>query len=86
MLKVTHKVCVAFIVGDFVDEVECDVLPLQVYGLLLGRPWQYDPNAIHAGRENTYYFMHYGKQRTLRPIKDGQIMSDLLLVVCKERI
>ena len=42
MLKVTHKVRVPFTVGDYVDEVECDVLPLEVCGLLLGRPWQYD--------------------------------------------
>jgi hypothetical protein len=39
MLKVTHKVCVPFTVGDYVDEVECDVLPLEVCGLLLGCPW-----------------------------------------------
>jgi hypothetical protein len=39
MLKVTHKVRVPFIVGDYIDEVECDVLPLEVCGLLLGRPW-----------------------------------------------
>ena len=30
MLKVTHKVRVPFTVGDYVDEVECDVLPLEV--------------------------------------------------------
>ena len=45
---------------------ECDVLPLEVCGLLLGRPWQYDHNVIHAGRENTYTFSHDGKQRTLK--------------------
>ena len=38
MLKVTHKVRVPFTVGDYVDEVECDVLPLEVCGLLLDRP------------------------------------------------
>ena len=61
MLKVTHKVRVPFTVGEYVDEVECDVLPLEVCGLLLGRPWQYDRNAIHVGRANTYSFMHDGK-------------------------
>jgi hypothetical protein len=45
MPKITHKVHVPFIVDDYVDEVECDVLPLEVCGLLLGRPWQYDRNA-----------------------------------------
>jgi hypothetical protein len=39
MMKITHKVRVPFTVGDYVDEVECDVLPLEVCGLLLGRPW-----------------------------------------------
>jgi hypothetical protein len=54
MLKVTHKIRVLFIVGDYVDEVECDVLPLEVCGLLLGCPWQYDCNVTNAGRANTY--------------------------------
>jgi hypothetical protein len=34
MLKVTHKVSVSFTVGEYVDEVKCDVLPLEVCGLL----------------------------------------------------
>jgi hypothetical protein len=53
MLKVTYKVRVPFTVGEYVDEVECDVLPLEVCRLLLGRPWQYDHNSIHGGRANT---------------------------------
>jgi hypothetical protein len=52
MLKITHMVRVPFTFDDYVDEVECDVLPLEVCGLLLGRPWQYDRNAMHAGRAN----------------------------------
>ena len=86
MLKVTHKVRVPFIVGDYVDEVECDVLPLEVCGLLLGRPWQYDRNVIHAGRSNIYFFVHNGKQQTLKPMKDDQIKSDIELVVQKEKL
>jgi hypothetical protein len=62
MLKVTHKVCVPFTVGDYVDEVECNVLPLKVCGLLLGRPWQYECNVTHAGRANIYSFVNDGKQ------------------------
>jgi hypothetical protein len=86
MLKITHKVCVPFILDDYVDEMECDVLPLEVCGLLLGRPWQYDRNAMHAGRANTYSFMHDGKQRTLKPMRDDQIKSDVMLVVRKEKL
>jgi hypothetical protein len=62
MMKVTHMVRVPFTVGDYVDEVECDVLPLDVCGLLLGRPWQYDHNVTHAGRANTYSFVDDGKK------------------------
>jgi hypothetical protein len=86
MLKITHKVRVPFTVDDYVDEVECDVLPLEVCGLLLGCPWQYDRNAMHAGRANTYSFMHDGKQRTLKPMRDDQIKSAVVLVVCKEKL
>jgi hypothetical protein len=68
VLKVTHKVRVPLTVGDYVDEVECDVLPLEVCGILLGCPWQYDRNVTHAGRANTYSFVHDGKQRTLKPL------------------
>jgi hypothetical protein len=86
MLKITHKVRVPFTVDDYVDEVECDVLPLEVCGLLLGHPWQYDRNAMHAGRANTYSFMHDGKQRTLKPMRDDQIKSDVVLVVHKQKL
>jgi hypothetical protein len=71
---------------SIVDEVECDVLPLEVCGLLLGRPWQYDHNAIHARRSNTYYFMPDGIQQALKPIKDDQITYDVVLVVRKEKL
>ena len=85
MLKVTHKVRVPFTVGDYVDEVDCDVLPLEACGLLLGRPWQYDRNAIHAGRANTYSFVHNGKLRTLKPMTADHIKSDVVLLVRKEK-
>jgi hypothetical protein len=86
VLKVTHKVRVSFTVGDYVDEVECDVLPLEVCEVLLGRPWQYDCNVTHAGRANTYSFVHDGKPRILKPMQDDQIKSDVELVVHKEKL
>jgi hypothetical protein len=86
VLKVTHKVRVPFTVGDYVDEVECDVLPLEVCGILLGRPWKYDCNVTHAGRANTYSFVHDGKQQTLKPRQNDQIKSDVELVVRKEKL
>jgi hypothetical protein len=55
-------------------------------GLLLGHPWQYDRNVTHAGRANTYSFVHDGKQWTLKPMQDDQIKSDVELVVHKEKL
>lgn len=55
-LKVTHKVRGIFSVGDYTDMVICDVLPMDVCHLLLGRPWQYDHGATHDERSNTYSF------------------------------
>ena len=52
----------------------------------LGRPWQYDCNVTHAGRANTYSFMHDGKQQILKPMKDDQIKSDVELVIHKEKL
>jgi hypothetical protein len=70
-LKVTHRVKIHFTMDGYVDKVECDVLPLHVCHLLLGRPWQHDVNALHHGRTNMYSFMHKGEFYTLLP-KDAE--------------
>ena len=41
---------------------------------------------MHAGRANTYSFVHDGKQQTLKPMQDDQIKSDVVLVIQKERL
>lgn len=69
---------------QYVDE-ECDVLPLEVCGLLVGRPWQYDRSVQHSGGANTYTFIHKGIQRTLISMNDKLILSDMVLTVRKER-
>ena len=46
----TKQVVVPFSIGKYVDEVLCDVVPMQASHILLGRPWQYEHEAM--GREN----------------------------------
>jgi hypothetical protein len=41
---------------------------------------------MHAGRADTYSFVHDGNQRTLKPMRDDQIKSDVVLVVRKEKL
>ena len=60
---------VPFSIGkSYVDEVLCDVMPMDACNLLLGRPWQYDREVVHDGRKNTYTFKFNKKTITLAPI------------------
>ena len=76
-LKITHKVRVKFAVGDYIDTVDCDVVPMDACHLLLGRPWQYDHDAVHAGKSNTYTFMHDGRRPMLKPMAEKEIKIEL---------
>src|SRR6266480_7017177 len=49
---------------------------MQACSLLLGRPWQYDRDAVHHGRTNTYSLMHDGKKIGLKPMTPEHILKD----------
>ena len=59
------------------DKVDCDVLPMDACQLLLGRLWQFDHDAVHAGKTNTYTFMHDGRRHILKPMADSVIKIEL---------
>ncbi|XP_012857067.1 PREDICTED: uncharacterized protein LOC105976345 [Erythranthe guttata] len=70
-IKIEKKCLVSFSMGKkYYEEVWCDVTPMDVGHLLLGRPWQYDRGAIHDGRRNTYKFMVGKTEILLLPCKD----------------
>ncbi|XP_039855261.1 uncharacterized protein LOC120713344 [Panicum virgatum] len=54
---------------------DCDVVPMEACSLLLGRPWEFDNDALHHGRSNTYTFMHKGKKITLLPMTPAEIVQ-----------
>ena len=64
-IKVEHTVKVSFKIGAYEDTLECDVVPMSVCHLLLGRPWQFDRGVIHNGRTNHYSFKMKGKEYVL---------------------
>ena len=74
-LKITHRARVKFSMGIYVDSVDCNVVPMNVCHLLLGRPWQYDLDATHGGRSNTYSFIHKGVHHILKPMKESDIKA-----------
>ncbi|XP_074278564.1 uncharacterized protein LOC141602156 [Silene latifolia] len=69
-----HKQCIVpFSIGKvYKDEVLCDVVHMDTYHLLLGRPWEFDRNTTHQGKENVYSFKHNGKKVTLTPLPPNQ--------------
>ncbi|KAK1601986.1 hypothetical protein QYE76_027091 [Lolium multiflorum] len=58
-VKIQHTVTVNFKIGPYEDTVECDVVPMTVCHMLLGRPWQFDKKAIHDGYSNAYTFKEF---------------------------
>lgn len=52
-------------------------MPMDTCQLLLGRPWQFDHDAVHAGRSNTYTFMHDGRKHVLKPMADSAIIIEM---------
>ncbi|XP_071902514.1 uncharacterized protein [Coffea arabica] len=77
-IKVTKQVMVPFQIGKYVDEILCDVVPMQASHILLGRPWQYDKNTTHDGFTNKYSFLHHNKKMTLVPLTPQQVHEDQL--------
>ena len=69
-IKVKHRCLVSFTIGKhYQDGVWCDVVPMDVCHLLLGRPWQYDRQIIYDGFKNTYTFRKDGHKIVLAPLK-----------------
>eukprot|EP00253_Pinus_taeda_P020545 PITA_20545 len=75
-MKKGHKMLVSeqceveFQVGKYKDKIVCDVMPMDVCHILLGRPWQYDRGAMHDGKRNTYKFGKDGVNHTLLPLQE----------------
>ena len=47
---------------DYHDEIWCDVIPMNVGHIILGRPWLYNLDVTIFGRSNSCSFTFHGKQ------------------------
>ena len=59
-------------IGNYNDTVLCDVMPMDVCHILLGRPWQYERNAKHDGRKNVNELEKDGIKHKLMPLQDKE--------------
>ena len=69
-IEVSERCKVSFSIGKYQDEVYCDIVNMDACHLLFGRPWQFDVDAKHAGKENTYRLEKGGVKYSLLPLKD----------------
>ena len=53
---------------SYKEKVWCDVLPMGVSSIILGRPWLYDHDATLFGRTNSCAFNHLGKRIVINPV------------------
>jgi len=77
-LVVDKQVNIGFSIGKYVDEVVCDMVPMEVSHLLLGRPWQYDRKVTHDDLANKYSFMFKGPKVSLTPLSPREVCEDQL--------
>lgn len=61
--------------GKYKDKILCDVMPMDVCHIFLGRPWKYDRGAMHDGKINTYKFVKDGINHTLLPMGEEDALG-----------
>jgi hypothetical protein len=87
-VMVSRQCKVEFKIGSYKDEILCDVIPMDVCHVLLGRSWKYDMNVIHDGRKNTYTLEKNGCKNMFLPIEDKGVKEEaspsILLMSGKE--
>ena len=78
-VTIDKRCLVKFTIGKFYkDEIWCDVIPMDAYHILLGRPWQYDRKVTHDSEKNTYTFWKDGSKVVLFQLKDERKSETML--------
>ncbi|XP_068476336.1 uncharacterized protein [Phaseolus vulgaris] len=75
-MTVSKQVEVNLSIGQYNDNVLCDVVPMEATHILLGRPWQFDTKAIHDGFTNKISFMQNNKKIILKPLSPREVCED----------
>jgi len=66
-LQVTRKCKLKFsIIANFIDELELEVVPLDICGIVLGSPYLYDRKSICYHHENKYRLSKDGNEYIVR--------------------
>jgi hypothetical protein len=74
-VKVNKQVLISFSIGKYKEEVLCDVVPMHVGHILLGRTWKFDRKVTHVFK-NRHSFVKDNKTVTLVPLTPRQVYED----------
>ena len=78
-LQVIRKCILRFAINsNFLDEVELDVVPLEISGMVLGIPYLYYRKVVFHHHENKYHLFKYGIEYMIRAHKKKTILSLIL--------
>ena len=59
-----------FKIESYQDEVLCDVIPMDIYHMLMDRTWQLDRYAVHDVHENTYTLEKDGVKHKMKLLEE----------------
>ncbi|XP_052732441.1 uncharacterized protein LOC108330354 [Vigna angularis] len=75
-ITVKNQVKLEISIGNFKDEVICDIVPMEACHVLLGRPWQFVHNTTHHGLTNIITMHKDDKKFVLHPLSPTQVAKD----------
>jgi len=75
-LTVDKRVKVSLYVGNYKDEILCDVVPMEACHILLGRQWKFDKKVMHNGLTNEITFTHKENKVLFYPLTPSQVEKD----------
>jgi hypothetical protein len=72
-VTVTKQYLLNFQIGSFWEKVLCDVFEMDVCHILFGRPWFFDRQVHHNGKEKTYEFKRDEHRYKLTPMLEDTV-------------
>ena len=81
-IVVREQAIVDLSIGEYKDQVLCDVIPMTCYHVILGRPCQASRNTIHFGSSNVYVVHKDGVKFQLNPLPDHE--KDMIICFGKK--
>jgi hypothetical protein len=77
-MRITRRCKIKFsISASYVDEVECEVAPLDACGVMLGSPYLWDRDATFYRRENKYRLVKGGKAYLVKAHQERESITPL---------